>query len=270
MKYQMIISDYDGTLTESGKNFIDSETISAINAFTTRGGKFIICSGRPIGSTKKVMEEYGLKGVVVGLQGAVIRDTKTDTEIYAKGLEPNFAVKLLNELSAENGDLLAYVGDRLYFSKETSAIKIYQEMLGLKGFLVESLNDFILRTKKPVSKIGVLAGEEKVKEIVKKYNEKYNQKGATFNSGYKYMAEVVSPDYDKGKAVKFLAEYFNIPFEKIITVGDSTNDIPLLDGAWHGVCVGDGHEDLKKIAKEITVPLSESPIKTLIEKYSLN
>ena len=52
-------------------------------------------------------------------------------------------------------------------------------------------------------------------------------------------------------------------------MGDSTNDIPLLDGEWHGVAVGDGMKDLKDFAKEITVNFDEQPVKFLLEKYCL-
>ena len=52
-------------------------------------------------------------------------------------------------------------------------------------------------------------------------------------------------------------------------MGDSTNDIELIKGEWHGVAVGDAREELKAVAKEITVPYSEQPIKYLLEKYCL-
>ena len=268
MKYQMIITDYDGTLTESGKNYIDEETLSAIKSFKDRGGKFIICSGRPISSISKIMEKYGLSGITVGLQGAVIRDTKSCEEIYAKGLNPSLAVEIIKKLKTEGGEFVVYIGDDMYFERDCDSTRIYQEMLNVKGFFVEDLESYIIKTNKPVAKIGFLTSAEKVKEIVEKYNDIYGGKGAVFNSGYKYMAEVVSPDYAKGEAVRFLSKYYDISLDKIITVGDSTNDYSLLSGEWHGVCVGDGHEDLKKIAKEITVPLKDKPIKTLIEKYT--
>ncbi len=268
MKYQMIISDYDGTLTAPGENFIDEETVLAIKDFENRGGKFIICSGRPIASIKKVMEKSGLSGLCVGLQGAVIRDTKTNEEIYANGLEPSLAVEIINKLKTETGDLVVYIGDEMYFENQVESTKIYQEMLSVKGFFVKDLVRHILETGKPISKIGFLTDDKNVLRIIKEYNEIFANTDAIFNSGYKYMAEVVSSKYAKGEAVRFLSKHYSIPLDKIMTVGDSTNDYSLLNGEWHGVCVGDGREELKKIAKEITVSLIDKPIKTLIEKYT--
>ena len=60
-----------------------------------------------------------------------------------------------------------------------------------------------------------------------------------------------------------------MPLEKVITVGDSTNDIELLKGPWHGVAVGNASEELKKVADEITVPFKENPVLALLKKYCL-
>jgi hydroxymethylpyrimidine pyrophosphatase-like HAD family hydrolase len=67
-----------------------------------------------------------------------------------------------------------------------------------------------------------------------------------------------------------LSKYYNIPLEEILTVGDSTNDIDLVKGPWYGVAVGDGKEALKAVAKEVTVPFEQKPVKVLLEKYCLD
>ena len=85
----------------------------------------------------------------------------------------------------------------------------------------------------------------------------------------KELLECINKEYTKGRAVKFLSEHFNVPLSEVITVGDSTNDIPLLDGAWHGVAVGDAKDELKKVAKEITVEFKDKPILHLLKKYCL-
>ena len=84
-----------------------------------------------------------------------------------------------------------------------------------------------------------------------------------------HLIEVVNPSCSKGVAVKFISNYYNIPLDKTLAVGDSTNDIELLSGSWHGVAVGDAKDALKKVAKEITVPYAQHPVSTLLKKYCL-
>ena len=84
------------------------------------------------------------------------------------------------------------------------------------------------------------------------------------------MLEAINPDCGKGQAVRFLSNYYNIPLDQIIAVGDSTNDVDLISGPWHGVAVGSGRDELKAVADEITVPIEQKPVKYLLEKYCLN
>jgi hydroxymethylpyrimidine pyrophosphatase-like HAD family hydrolase len=108
--------------------------------------------------------------------------------------------------------------------------------------------------------------------VLDSYVEKYSQilgEEIIVNSGGAGLIEFINSKYNKGFAVEILSREFNIPFEKIIAVGDSTNDLPLMDKRWHSVAVGDGSNELKNRAKEITVPFSENPVKILLEKYCL-
>ena len=41
--------------------------------------------------------------------------------------------------------------------------------------------------------------------------------------------------------------YYSLTPKEVMTVGDSTNDVTLVKGEWHGVAVGDGKEMLKKV-----------------------
>ena len=138
----------------------------------------------------------------------------------------------------------------------------------MQGVTVTDLAAHILSGKKTVSKIAGVCEPEIAKRLTEKYSEIYKEK-LIFNNGVPKLIEVINPECSKGAAVRFLSKYYGIPFDEIIAVGDSTNDIQLLDGEWYGVATGDCREELKKYAKEITVPYAEKPVKALLEKYCL-
>lgn len=48
-----------------------------------------------------------------------------------------------------------------------------------------------------------------------------------------------------------LAEYFNITADNVCAVGDQLNDLPMVQGASHGVAMGNAHDDLKAVANFI-------------------
>ena len=270
MKYKLLISDFDGTLAPSGSTEIDKDTISAIKEYEKAGGKFVICTGRPFTSLKKITDKYGLNGLAVTIQGAVIRDIKSGEALIKRGLDTETAISVINEYRKENFEHVLYLDDEMYYDKDGYFVELYQSILKVKGVKVDDLVETVKNSKVPVSKLCVVCEPEKTTKYEEIFNERFNGKGVIFNSGAKILIEAVNPLYTKGSAVKFLMDYYSLTPKEVMTVGDSTNDVTLVKGEWHGVAVGDGKEMLKKVAKEITVPLKDKPIKYLIEKYCLH
>ncbi len=269
MKYKLFIADYDGTLGVAPQNTIDEQTLEAINKFIDKGGIFAVCSGRETSSITRILKENNLKGLVASFQGARISDLESGKYLLDGGLDVQTAVKLLDDLKDCGLAPLAYTEDGLFFDKRTPYIEVYENLVGLIGEVTD-VRAKLIRENKGTSKICWLGDDEIVNQVANRMNEKYKGMNVKFNSGAKSLLEAINSDCGKGQAVKFIANYYNIPLSEVITVGDSTNDIELVKGEWHGVAVGDGREELKAVAKEITVPFDEKPVKTLLEKYCLN
>lgn len=265
MKYDMIVSDFDWTLG-CAPGIIEKGTVKAIKEYVNKGGIFVICTGRMYRAIQPVCEKYGIKGLIACYQGCLIEDTEGN-KVLDQGLSPQVAADVVEKLSSEKVVVIADIDDELYYESESEYLDIYQNLIGLKGKKVNDLKNFVIKKGKSVQKVCALCDDDTNQKIRDKYNAYYNGEKVLFNSGAKCLVEAINPKYDKGHAVKFLANYYNIPLSKIMTVGDSTNDVPLLSGEWHGVAVGDAKDEAKKAAKEITVPFNENPVKVLIEKY---
>lgn len=265
MKYKLFVSDFDGTLGMAPAN-IEPETVQAVKEYIKKGGKFVICTGRMLPAIKPICDKYKLNGIVISYQGATIDDLSTGKRILEGGVEYNLAAQITKELIQDGMPVCVDLEDLMYCEQESGYTEYHKAFTDVKK--VDDLVEFVLQKKKPAMKV-VTAGEpEKIKELTKKYGEKY--KGKIFaNNGAPHLLEIVAVDYSKGSSVEFLSKHFNIPYDQIIAVGDSTNDIELIKGAWHGVAVEDAREELKEVAKEITVPYSEQPVKYLLEKYCL-
>ncbi len=264
MKFDVIISDYDGTLG-NGK-VIEKETIQAINKFIDKGGKFVICTGRPYSAIKPMCREYDLKGLLVCGQGSVIIDIQTEKILRDGGLDNFLASQIVKDLQSEGVEVVADVEKDLVCERECLYTHYHREFCQAK--IVKNLSKYVLECGKTVYKV-ITAGEAPlIERLTNKYKEKYKGK-VICNNGSDVLLEIINPEYSKGASVRFLANYFNVPLNKIMTVGDSNNDALLMHEDWHGVAVGDAKDSLKQMAKEITVPFSEQPIKYLIEKYCL-
>lgn len=264
MKFDLVITDYDGTL--GWGNEINPETVKAINEYIDRGGKFVICTGRMFKAIQGICNQYGLNGIVAAFQGAIICNLQTGEIIRKGGLDYKFAAKAISDLKADGAPVVADVDDYMYCEKETMYTEFHKEFTEV--IKVDDLEKFVLEQKKSVYKVISTGDAEMILPLTKKYNEKYKGQ-AICNNGSDLIMEVINPEYSKGTAVRFLANHFGVPLDRVMTIGDSTNDYELMGDEWHGVAVGDGKEGLKKLAKEVTVPYNEQPVKTLLEKYCL-
>lgn len=267
MKYKLLIADFDGTLGNV-PDYIHPDTVNAIREFQEKGGIFSIITGRSFSSVSSICEKYKLDCTVASFQGARITDLKKRIDLFNDGISPTEAYVIIKEVLEYGFPVVAWADDSLYYKEESFYSYLYTNKLEQAKFVqTDDVAQRVLEDGNPVGKICIVVPENLTDEIVENISKRYKGK-YTVNSGAKRLIEIIRPDLNKGHAVKRIAEYYGVKLSQVLTVGDSTNDLMLIDGEWHGVAVGDASEQLKKVAKEITVPYSENPVKVLIEKYS--
>ena len=72
---------------------------------------------------------------------------------------------------------------------------------------------------------------------------------------------------DKGKSLDVLLNYLGMERKDLIAVGDSFNDKSMIENAGLGVCMGNGREEIKKIADFVTLSNDDDGIAHLINMY---
>ena len=85
MKYRLFVSDFDGTLGKAPDR-IEPETVEAIKVYERHGGIFAVCTGRMFSSIRPICLKYGLKGLVIAYQGAMIGDIETGKVVFSGGI----------------------------------------------------------------------------------------------------------------------------------------------------------------------------------------
>ena len=266
MKYKLFIADYDGTL--GGFEGINEDTVKAIKEYERRGGKFVVCTGRMFKNIRDICERYDIADALSSYQGARINERKSGKTLFAGKVPDDFAVEILNSVKALPVKPAVLSSDKLYYAEDSAYIEMYKKAQIVELVRVKDLAKGVADKAFEALKINVICEGISLTDFIADYGERYKGR-LIVNSGGPSLAEFVNPMASKGAAVRFLANYYGVGYDEIIAVGDSTNDIELIRGEWHGVAVGDGKEELKKIADEITVPYKEQPVKYLLEKYCL-
>jgi hydroxymethylpyrimidine pyrophosphatase-like HAD family hydrolase len=172
MKYQLIISDFDGTLGQAPTNNIDDETLDAIRKFTEKGGIFAICSGRETSSIMRILIAHNIDCVVASFQGARITDMKSGKVIFKGGLSAKKALEALDAVAYSKLTPIAYGESELYVQEKNPYVANYETAVRLDG-KVTDIREEVLRQGEDVSKICWLGDDKVVCEVAKTLNEKY-------------------------------------------------------------------------------------------------
>ncbi len=268
MKYKLFISDFDGTLGKA-PGYVANEDLIAIKEYEEKGGIFAICTGRMFCSIQSICNQYGLDGVVASYQGAMIKHTKTGETLFNGGLDKETTLEITQSFLDEGLQTVVDIEDVLYYQKQDAYIEFYEKACKVKGVLVPDLIEFVKKAKGQVSKVCAICDEEVSKRLTPIYNDRYKGKKMIFNNGSNRLIEAINPKCSKNFAVRFLADYYKIPLDQVIVVGDSTNDKEMVSGPWYSVAVGDGSEQLKDMVNEVTVDFKDHPVSTLLRKYCI-
>lgn len=76
--------------------------------------------------------------------------------------------------------------------------------------------------------------------------------------------EIMPAGYTKATGMRFLARQLGIPVEQTVAIGDSSNDIPMIECAAIGVAMGNATEDVKELADFVTTPVNEDGIRNAL------
>ena len=109
--------------------------------------------------------------------------------------------------------------------------------------------------------------EETDNERVRKALEEVGFAGCEVTKSSAFLVEVCPEDYTKGTAIEYLSDYFGIPIEKTVAVGDQINDLSMILTAGVGIAVKNAEELLKNQAIAFEYTNEEDAIAKIIEKY---
>lgn len=271
MNYKLIAIDCDNTLIKSNGE-LHEENIKAINTLMEKGIKVIIATGRNDILVKEYMDEIGFKeGVVIGCNGASIRDIEKE-EIIQINYIPKDTMKKIVDICLKN-DIRAKlfsltesysttrkdVGDEL---KEI--LKHYTKVLKISLEYKYEEDLYSLVEKKDFLKVVVL--EDDSEKIIKIKNEFKKLDEITAVISAKNCLDVVKRGVSKGEALKYYSQIHGIKREEIAAIGDSENDLDMLNFAGLSVAMGNSDDFIKEACDIVTLSNDEGGVAHAIYK----
>jgi Cof subfamily protein (haloacid dehalogenase superfamily) len=208
----------------------------------------VIATGRAYVSADAVAARVGLPPVpVVAFNGALIRWTGGGETLHSCCLPAGPAAEVVDECLQAQLHLHYYLDDEMYVSQYNHWAQAYCERAGMDCRVVPDMQRFA--GSEPI-KLLVVDFPDKIVQLLPHYQDRWQGQLYVTRSMPEYL-EFLSPLVSKGHALDWLIEFFGVSRDDTLAIGDSMNDLPLLQRAGHAAAMPHSDEDVKRNAQFI-------------------
>ncbi|HZH59228.1 MAG TPA: Cof-type HAD-IIB family hydrolase [Metabacillus sp.] len=268
MNYKMIVLDLDDTLLRDDHT-ISARTKEALMKAQELGVKVVLASGRPTYGMRHIAKELNLGeygSFILSFNGGKIINCSSEEEMFSSTLSPA-AVQQLYELSDREGVYIhTYIGDEIITQDENPYTDIEAKLTGLP---IKIVPDFVNAVNEPVVKSLMVGPPEQLKEVEKKLQIELEKEFSIMRSK-PYFLEFTEKGVTKGTSLNQLIQACGIKREEVIAVGDSYNDLSMIEFAGLGVAMGNAPDDIKEIANFVTDTNMNDGVAKVVEEYILS
>lgn len=267
-KYKLIACDIDGTLNGSDM-MVSKENIEAISALSAKGVHFVPATGRSLAEISNILDIDAIRYVIYSNGAAILDKTSGATEFM--GLTEEQAKLVLDTVTRypcyiiEHCDGKTCIGEKCEEVYERNNVSIpVRRLLDETAIFVEDFHR-LMYSMKNLENINVFFASEsdmlKCKALLSENSE------LLCVEGWECNLEIFSRKAGKGNALSMLTERLAVSLEETIAIGDSGNDLPIINAAGLGLCVSNGCTALKEAADEIICSNDEHVVKYVLNRY---
>ncbi len=272
-KVQMIALDLDGTIINNG-NIISDKSIDTIKKAAEQGIVVAVCTGRVLMEIPDEVKQMSGIQYFITSNGAAIYDNKFVC-VYEDPIPKAVADKAIEILDDYVCLLDLYVGGNGYVQSENiDNINRYKIDSGfIPVFMnsrvrVDDIHEFYNTQNPDIEKINLFFADlDERREAIARLGQLMPPPNVTYSMGNNL--EINSSTCCKGQGVCFLSRKLGIEPENIMTIGDSNNDISMLEYAGFSVAMGNAPDSVKSSAKYVTDTCENDGAAKAIEKYAL-
>lgn len=273
--YKLVCIDMDGTLLNKNHK-VSLENRKALKEALDKGVRVAISTGRVYPTVEIYSKLLGINVDVICSNGAYIKERDSEDIIFKSTLSEELFNKIYDLIRKYN--FLAYFDTVDGIISETKipdndSYRLMNTWVNEEKIKLYEISDFREAFKdEKHSILKVILIQTKISksfEDAKSDLEGISKIGdLAFSWGG--ALEIMERGTTKGNAVKMLAKKLNIKKEEIICIGDSGNDLSMLEEAGLAVAMGNAGDNIKKYADFITDTNENSGVAKVINKFILD
>lgn len=275
---KLVALDLDGTLFDNSSR-ISKRNLTAIRSITDKGIHVVISTGRPFeGIPFDQIKGTGINYAITA-NGSGIYEISTGKCLYENAMDEELVTPILNFLLTRDIHMDAFIGGKGY--TPIQCVETAQKLTvpsSIKNYIIttrtrlDNILQFIHENQLKVQKMtlnfypaadGTLIDRETVRKFLVS-----NPSITTVCGGYNNL-EFTRADANKGVGLRKLAEILDVNPDATMAIGDTENDLAIIEAAGIGVAMGNATDAVKARADYVTTTNTKDGVAAAIEHFIL-
>ncbi|HSZ68807.1 MAG TPA: Cof-type HAD-IIB family hydrolase [Solirubrobacteraceae bacterium] len=262
----LLLADVDGTLVTQEK-LLTERAIAAVHALGEAGILFAVTSGRPPRGMAMLVEPLALRTPISAFNGGLIVESDAAlTSIERRALPGALVGEIVELLRACALEVWMYRGADWYVLDPRGAhVEHESRTVAFAPTVVESfdgIDDGVVKV------VGVSDDFPAVQRAAQDAQERFGGDVSASRS-QPYYIDVTHPDANKGAVVKWLAARYELPLERIATIGDMPNDVLMFAHSGLSIAMGNADREVQRAARHVTTTNEQEGFAHGVERWIL-
>ena len=243
--YKLVVFDIDGTIKYDSqlvsRNFLEIiDTLKSQNCFVT------IATGRMSLSAKN-NSIFVPNAPIITYQGAQILDYETLNNLNTINLDKQFIPIIIDKINSYNVKTMVQYEGSISCDSNDEWLKDYAIRNEVEFTYDENYQKSRLVNPLRIVLVGNPSDIENIEYIL---NEEFSNEVYVTRS-LPHFCEILNLEADKSNSINWICNYLGIHSSKVLTFGDSYNDIKMLKNLGYGVAVENAVPELKAVSKHV-------------------
>lgn len=241
---KLIAIDLDGTLVRAD-NTVSPACLAAIERACHERAAVVIVTGRPYISADALCRRIGLLSAPLAtFNGGLIQWPEQGQILRHCPVPADAAAEVVELCRSEGLHLHYYLDDIMYVSQDNEWARLYCRRTELSCQEEQNLTRFAGRSP---HKLLAIDQPDRIAPLYDQYKDHWDGRLYVTRSMPEYL-EFLSPEATKGRALRWLRDFYQVPATRTCAIGDALNDLPLLEEAAFAAAMPDAPDPLKRVA----------------------
>ena len=274
-KIKAVAIDIDGTLIND-KSLCTERTEKAVKDLIKTGREVYIVTGRAITTAMAFAKQVAIPRYMINYNGGAVWNVELQKREFEQTISPQAGKDILKFIRNYNVMALLYSDDQYYYENENEYLKQYLNRVTIQGHKL-SLDEL---PEGSFQKFFIMGDDDDIQNLYKEVVRLCSDEISVFltTPGMHNLAhpdtparciEIMAYGVNKGNTLKTLLASQNISMDEVVSFGDDTNDIEMLQMSGWGVAMNNARPSVKDAARVETLSHKDDGVAYFIEKYLL-